>query len=234
MARLEARAPLEPQRVRYNLLAVQERIEAACGRAGRHAGEVELLAATKYVPVEQMGALAEAGIRLIGENTAQALAEKHARFGDVFTFDFIGHLQSRKAKQVLPVVRLVHSVETESLLQQIERHSPDPASLLLEVNVAGEGSKFGIALDGVDEFLERADAYPKARFVGLMTMPPLVPAPEAARPYFSALRELAARLDRGWSPRHEFRVLSMGTSQDFEVAVEEGATVVRLGSVLYA
>ena len=215
-------------------MAVSERIAAACARAGRRAEDVELLAATKYVPVDQMGALAEAGIALVGENTAQALAEKQARFGDLFTFDFIGHLQSRKAKQVVPSVRLVHSVESESLLQQIERHCPEQASLLLEVNVAGEGSKFGIAPGDVDRFLEAADAYPKARFIGLMTMPPLVPAPEAARSYFSVLRELAERLERRWPPRHEFRVLSMGTSQDFEVAVEEGATVVRLGHVLYA
>jgi pyridoxal phosphate enzyme (YggS family) len=224
--------PLEPDRIKANLAAVRERIAAACSRAGRDASEVELLAATKYVPVDELGALADAGIGLVGENIAKDLEEKHARWGERFTFDFIGHLQSRKTKDVLPHVRLIHSVESESVLRQLERHARSDVRVLLEVNLAQEASKYGVDPGAVDSFLEQAERYEKISFAGLMTMPPLAADPEDARPYFSALRELAQRLARDWSGRHEFGVLSMGTSQDFEVAVEEGATVLRLGSVL--
>lgn len=225
---------LDPERVRDNLAVVRERIASACSRVGRNRSEIELLAATKYVAAEELGALADAGVTLIGENIASDLAEKQSRWGDRFTYDFIGHLQSRKARQVLPLVRLIHSVESESVLRQLERHAGGGLSVLLEVNLAQEASKYGVDPGAVDGFLEHAEGYNKVRFAGLMTMPPLATEPDQARPYFSALRELAERLQRNWAPRHDFSVLSMGTSQDFEVAVEEGATVLRLGSVLYA
>jgi PLP dependent protein len=225
---------LQADRVRANLAAVRERIEAACARAGRDRGQVELLAATKYVPVDQMGVLAEAGIDLVGENIAKDLADKHGRWGDRFTFDFIGHLQSRKTRQVLPYVRLIHSVESESVLRQLDLHAEGHVSVLLEVNVAGEKSKHGLDPGSVDRFIEAAARYERVSFTGLMAMPPIVVDPEQARPYFAALRALAERLSREWAPSHDFRVLSMGTSQDFEVAIEEGASVVRLGGVLYA
>jgi PLP dependent protein len=225
---------LDPSRVRGRLEEVAGRVAGACARSGRGPGDVELLAATKYVPLEAMGALAEAGIRLVGENTAQSLQAKRDRWGDLFTYDFIGHLQSRKTKLVLPLVRLIHSVESESVLAQIERHAEGPARVLLEVNVAGEQSKYGVRPDEVDRFLERASGYEQVGFAGLMTMSPFTTQPEEARPHFAALRELAERLRAQWGPRHELSILSMGTSQDFEVAVEEGATLCRLGSVLYA
>jgi pyridoxal phosphate enzyme (YggS family) len=225
---------LDLDRVRASLAAVRERMAAACERTGRNPGDVELLAATKYVPVGQMGVLAEAGIDLVGENTAQALAEKQSRWGDSFTFDFIGHLQSRKTRDVLSKVRLIHSVESESVLRQLERHAAGEARVLLEVNLARESSKHGVAPDQVESFLESSVPYSKVVFCGLMTMPPLTTDPEQVRPHFAALRALAERLERDWAPRHEFRILSMGTSQDFEAAIEEGATVVRLGTVLYA
>jgi PLP dependent protein len=224
---------LDASRVRARLEEVAERVAGACGRSGRSPDDVELLAATKYVPVEAMGALAEAGIRLVGENTAQSLEAKHDRWGDLFTYDFIGHLQSRKTKLVLPLVRLIHSVESESVLAQIERHAEAPAKVLLEVNVAGEESKYGVPLGEVDRFLERASGYERVSFAGLMTMPPFTTNPEDVRPCFAALRELAERLQPEWGSRHELVTLSMGTSQDFEVAVEEGATLCRLGTVLY-
>jgi pyridoxal phosphate enzyme (YggS family) len=227
-------AELDPVRVRANLASVRERIAAACTRAGRDASAVDVLAATKYVPSDQMGALAEAGVELVGENIAQDLVAKHERWRDRLEFDFIGHLQSRKTKLVLPRVRLIHGVDSESVLRQIEQHAQEPARVLIEVNVAGEESKQGVAPDEVDRFVEAAAAYPKARFAGLMTMPPLAADCELTRPHFAALRELADRLRRDWAPEHEFSLLSMGTSQDYEVAVEEGATVVRLGTVLYA
>jgi uncharacterized pyridoxal phosphate-containing UPF0001 family protein len=225
---------LEPAQVRANLAAAQERVRQACGRAGRDPEGVEILAATKYVPVGLVGALIEGGVRLAGENTAQALQAKHERWGDALVFDFIGHLQSRKTKTVLRLARLVHSIQSESALDQVERHGQGEAGLLLQVNVAGEGSKDGLAPEAVDSFVEAASARAGVAFAGLMTMPPLTGDAELARPHFVALRELAARLQGDWSPRHDFSILSMGTSQDFEVAVEEGATICRLGGVLYS
>ncbi len=165
--------------------------------------------------------LAEAGITLVGENRAQELAAKHAAHGDLFTWDFIGHLQSRKVRQIVPLVRLIHSVGSASALEQLGRHAGPDAEILLEVNVAGEPGKSGIAPAELPAFLERSPV----PVVGLMTMPPLAPRPEDSRSHFAALRELAAR--------HGLRELSMGTSQDFPVAVQEGATIVRLGSTLY-
>ena len=225
---------LSADRVRTRLREAEERVARSCERAGRSPHEVELLAATKYVPVDALGTLAEAGVKLVGENLAADLEAKQERWGERFTWDFIGHLQSRKTKQVLPRVRLIHSVESESVMRQIERHADAPVRVLLEVNVAGEASKHGIAVEDVDRFLETAAEFEAVRFAGLMTMPPLVHDPEHARPHFAALRALAERLEQRWGGRHSFSVLSMGTSQDYEVAVEEGATICRLGSVLYA
>jgi pyridoxal phosphate enzyme (YggS family) len=225
---------LDPERVRVHFQEAEQRIARACERVGRSAHEVELLAATKYVPSDEMGALAEAGVRLVGENIASDLESKQERWGDRFTWDFIGHLQSRKTKIVLPRVRLIHSVSSESVMRQIDRHGDTDVGLLLEVNLAGEESKHGVPPDELDSFLESAARFEAVSFAGLMTMPPLAPDPEGARPYFAALRRLAERLEPAWSPRHRFSVLSMGTSQDYEVAVEEGATICRLGNVLYA
>jgi len=218
---------LEADRVRARLAEVHERIAST----GRDPGDVEILAAVKYVPVEQMGVLADAGISLVGENTAQALIAKQERWGDRFTWDFIGHLQSRKTKEVLPRVRLIHSVESDSVVERIQRLAAEPTRVLLEVNVAGEESKNGVPLAGVDRFVELAGD--KVVFAGLMTMPPFAERPEEARPHFVRLRELRDRLQGEWGGRHDFTALSMGTTQDYEVAVEEGATIVRLGSVLY-
>jgi pyridoxal phosphate enzyme (YggS family) len=224
---------LDPARVQARLAEARATIAAACARSGREPAEVELLAATKYVPLELMGALAEAGVTLVGENTAQALVAKQERWGDAFTWDFIGHLQSRKTKQVLPRVRLIHSLESDSVVEQIERHADGPVRVLLEVNVAGEESKYGVPLAQVDAFVERVSQGEAIVLAGLMTMPPFTERPEDARPWFARLRDLGERLRADWAPRHEFGALSMGTSQDFGAAVEEGATIVRLGGVLY-
>jgi pyridoxal phosphate enzyme (YggS family) len=226
--------PLEAARVRARLDEVRERIAGACARAGRDPAQVEILAATKYVPLDQMGTLSEAGVRLVGENTAQDLVAKQERWGDTFTWDFIGHLQSRKTKLVLPRVRLIHSVESESVVDRLERHAERPARVLMEVNVSGEETKYGVPAAEVEAFVERASGAERVVFAGLMTMPPFAEHSEEARPYFARLRELAERLRGEWAPRHDFGVLSMGTTQDFEVAVEEGATIVRLGGVLYS
>ncbi|MEA2224554.1 MAG: dependent protein [Solirubrobacteraceae bacterium] len=212
---------LTAERVRANLAEVRERIAAAAARAGRDPGDVEIVAAVKYVPVEQLAALAEGGVTVVGENRAQDLQAKVAAHGDAFTWDFIGHVQSRKVKQIAPLVRLIHSVSTESVLAQLERHAAPGLRILVEVNVAGEEGKDGVAPAALDAFLERCPV-PVA---GLMTMPPLTDRAQDSRRWFAALRELAS--ERG------LRELSMGTTQDYEVAVEEGATIVRIGTQLF-
>ncbi|HVP00979.1 MAG TPA: YggS family pyridoxal phosphate-dependent enzyme [Solirubrobacteraceae bacterium] len=212
---------LRAERVAANLAAVREEVAAACARAGRDPAGVDVLAAVKYVPVEELGALAGAGITLVGENRAQDLVAKATAYPGRFTFDFIGHLQSRKVRQILPYVRWIHSLASDSALEQLRRHAPPETQVLVEVNVAGEEGKSGIAPAALDAFIERCPV----RVVGLMTMPPLAAEPEASRRWFAALAELAAA--RG------LRELSMGTTQDFAVAVEEGATVLRIGTRLY-
>jgi PLP dependent protein len=196
---------MSPDAVRANY----ERIRREVGP------DVTVVAATKYVRVEEMGALAEAGVEVVGENRAQDLQAKHASYADVFRWHFIGHLQSRKAKIVSELCDLCHSLDSESAAKRLSI----PA--LLEVNLSGEATKSGIAPEEIERFLE---LYPDVR--GLMTMPPLAEDPEASRPYFRRLRELAEA--------HGLRDLSMGTSQDYRIAAEEGATYVRVGSVLYA
>jgi PLP dependent protein len=203
---------LDPLRIAANLERVREQ-----------AGEgVEILVASKYVPLEEMGALAEAGVTLVGENRQQDLAAKRERWGDAFEWDFIGNLQSRKVKLLLPACRLIHSVATDSALAQLGRHAEPGTEVLVEVNVAGEEGKAGIDPGELRAFISAADP---VRVSGLMTMPPFSQDPQASRPYFARLAELAAE--------HGLERLSMGTSQDWEVAIEEGATIVRLGTALF-
>lgn len=197
---------------------VAANLEEAKALAG---GRVEILVATKYVPLEEMGKLAEAGVRLVGENRQQDLAAKHERWGDAFEWDFIGNLQSRKLKLVLPLCRLIHSVATESVLAQLEKHGGPETEVLVEVNVSGEEGKGGVEPAQLPGFLERCPV----RVGGLMTMPPFSEDPEDSRPYFARLAELAAAND--------LERLSMGTSQDWRVAIEEGATIIRLGHALF-
>jgi PLP dependent protein len=203
---------LDPARIRSNLEGIRE-----------HTGpNVEILAATKYVRDEDMGALAEAGIELVGENRLQELEEKQRSWRESFTWDFIGNLQSRKLKRILPLVRLIHSVASDSVLDQLGKNAEDDTEILVEVNLSGEEGKGGVAPEELDAFIDRCPV----RVSGLMTMPPFTEEPEASRPYFARLAELAG--ERG------LERLSMGTSQDWRVAVEEGATIIRLGSVLWA
>jgi pyridoxal phosphate enzyme (YggS family) len=203
--------------VRANLERVREQIAAT----GRDPDHIEILAAVKYVPAQHLQALAEGGITLVGENRAQELEAKVEVCPGRFTWDFIGHLQSRKVKQVLPHVRYVHSVSSESVLRQLERHGTSDTEVLVEVNVAGEPAKSGVAPEELGDFIDRCPV----TVVGLMTMPPLAATPEDSRPHFAALARLAEQ--------HGLRHLSMGTSQDYLVAVQEGATIVRLGTTLY-
>jgi PLP dependent protein len=202
---------LEAERIRANLQAVRD-------RAGP---DVEIVAATKYVPLEEMGALSDAGVDLVGENRLQDLEAKRERWGNAFTWDFIGNLQSRKVKHILPLVRLIHSVASDSALDQLGRHRTSDTEVLVEVNVAGDESKGGVSPQELGGFIERCPV----RVVGLMTMPPFTTDAEKSRPAFARLGELASE--------HGMTRLSMGTSQDWEVALEEGATIIRLGTALY-
>jgi PLP dependent protein len=202
---------LEPAVIRANLERVRE-------KAGP---DVEILAATKYVLPDEMGKLAEAGVTLVGENRLQDLEAKRERWAGDFTWDFIGNIQSRKVKSIVPLVRLIHSLASDSALEQLGKHGDPTTAVLIEVNLAGEESKGGVEPDDLGAFIERCPV----NVEGLMTMPPFSEDPEASRPYFARLAELAAE--------HRLQRLSMGTSQDWEVAVQEGATIVRLGSTLY-
>ncbi len=207
--------------VRRSTLRPREDLADARGRARP---QVEVLAATKYVSVEDLPVLAEAGIRLVGENRAQDLQAKVAAHGDLFEWDFIGQLQSRRVRLIVPHVRLIHSVASDSALRELGRHAElarPGLRILVEVNVSGEEGKAGVRPDELDAFIARS-LLPVA---GLMTMPPFSRDPESSRRWFATLRTLAD--ERG------LEHLSMGTSQDYLVAVEEGATIVRIGTKLY-
>jgi pyridoxal phosphate enzyme (YggS family) len=204
-------ATLTAGRVRENLARVREELPE----------HVQILAAVKYVPLEDLGALGEAGIELVGENRAQDLEAK-AQAHPEFRWHFIGQLQSRKVKLILPHVELIHSVASDSALRQLEKHGTPDTRILVEVNVAGEDEKAGIAPADLGDFIARCPV----TVTGLMTMPPFAEDPEDSRPHFAALKRLA--------DEHGLSELSMGTSQDYRVAAEEGATIVRLGTILYA
>jgi PLP dependent protein len=217
---------LRVEQVRANVQRVREEIDAAAqrSRAVRGDAAVQLLAATKYIPSHELPVLAQAGISLVGENRAQDLEAKVAEHGELFEWDFIGQLQSRRVRAIVAHVRLIHSVASESALRELERHRDQARAglrILIEVNLTGEPGKAGIAPAQLDEFVARSP-FPVA---GLMTMPPLSADATASRPWFAALRELAR--ERG------LEHLSMGTTQDYAVAVEEGATIVRIGTKLY-
>ena len=205
-------AGLDPERVRRNLEEV---------RAELPDPSITILAAVKYLDAEDLPALWEAGIRVVGENRAQELQAK-AEAHPQFTWDFIGHLQSRKVKTVLPLVRWIHSVASDSALKELGKHGTPETEVLVEVNIAGEEGKSGIAPQALPDFLERCPV----KVVGLMTMPPFTERAEDSRRWFAALAQLATD--------HGLRELSMGTTQDFAVAAQEGATIVRIGNRLYA
>jgi pyridoxal phosphate enzyme (YggS family) len=212
---------LDADRVRANLAEVRDEIAAAAARAGRAADDVEVVAAVKYVALDDLAALRDAGVTVVAENRAQELERKAAAHPGAFTWDFIGQLQSRKVRTLAPLVRRIHSVASDSALKELGKHARDGLEFLVEVNIAGEEGKAGIAPADLAAFIDRAPFAP----VGLMTMPPLAQAPEDSRRWFAALRDLAET--------HRLEQLSMGTTQDFAVAVEEGATIVRVGTRLY-
>jgi len=213
---------------------VRENIGSALERSGRLGERVRVLVATKYYAPEQLAELAEAGVDLVGENRAEDLVQKQELLGDRFEWQFIGHLQRRKAKIVVPRVTLVHSVDSVRLIEEISKRAPEGGSdVLIQVNVADEESKYGVSEGGVEELLEAAAGTEgSVRARGLMTLAPLVEEAEDVRHVFAKLRTIRDRLRQSWNLRFDLSELSMGMSGDYEVAVEEGATVVRIGRML--
>jgi pyridoxal phosphate enzyme (YggS family) len=215
---------VDPERVRMNLERVRDEIARTASASEHGRADVQILAATKYVPADQLPALAAGGVGLVGENRAQDMAAKVAAHGDMFEWDFIGRLQSRRVREIVPHTRIIHSLASASALRELRRHGElarPGLRVLLEVDVAGDDAKAGIRPDEIAAYVERSP-FPVA---GLMTMPPLTEDPESSRPWFAALR--------GLGREHGLEHLSMGTSQDFLVAVAEGASIVRIGTNLY-
>lgn len=220
---------IDPDALRAVLDEAREQLDEAAARAGRPPGSVELVLAGKYVPAAETEALIAAGVGVVGENRLQDLRARRAVAGDRLTFDFIGHLQRNKVRDVLPAVRLLHSLDSARLAAEIASRAEGPARVLVEVNVAEEPTKGGIVPPRLRAFVEDVSEHPDLVIGGLMAMPPLHTDAELSRPYFAAARRLAEDLSTEWRGRHDFRDLSMGTSQDYLVAAEEGATMVRVG-----
>ena len=220
--------------IKERLAVVRENIGRALERGGRPGERVRVLVATKYYAPEQLAELAGAGVDLVGENRAEDLMEKQEILGDRFEWHFIGHLQRRKARVVVPRVTLVHSVDSARLIEEISKRAPeDGAEVLIQVNVADEESKYGVTEGEVEELLEAAlGTEGSVRVRGFMTLAPLVEDPEDVRHVFAKLRTIRDRLGESWSPHFDLSELSMGMSGDYEVAVEEGATMVRIGRML--
>ena len=220
--------------IRDRLADVQETIQGALERSGRGEEQVRILVATKYYDPEQLSALTQAGVELIGENRAEDLLQKQNLFGDRFEWHFIGHLQRRKAKVVVPRVTLVHSVDSVRLIEELAKRAPEGGvDILIQVNVADEESKYGVSEEEVGKLLgAAAQTGGRVRARGFMTLAPLVEDPEDVRYVFAKLRTIRDSLRKSWSPHFDLSELSMGMSDDYEVAVEEGATVVRIGRML--
>jgi len=222
-------AVLDPKKLRDAMTEASEKLDEAARRAGRPAGSVELLLAGKYIPADEVPALIEAGVRRVGENRLQDMIAKMEVSEGALEFDFIGHLQRRKVRDVLAAVRLIHSVDSPRLAAEIAKHAEGPTRVLVEVNIGDENNKAGIAPDALEQFVEEISVHDKVIVGGLMSMPPPTDDPEASRPFFAATRALAEGLAERWKGRHDVSDLSMGTSQDYVVAAEEGATLVRVG-----
>ena len=227
-------ASVQAAQIRDRLARARVRVAEALERGGRGPDEARVLVASKYYSPDQIQALAEAGADLLGENRAEDLVDKQGIFGDRFEWHFIGHVQRRKARIVAPRVDLIHSVDSVRLVEELgKRASEGGIEVLFQVNVSGEESKYGVPEGEVEGLLEAA-AETDGRVIarGLMTIAPLVEDPEQVRYVFAKLREIRGRLQRSWSPHFDLSELSMGMSGDYEVAVEEGATLVRIGRTL--
>lgn len=219
-----------------NLSLVRERIARAARRAGRREEEIELVAVTKTVEVARIREAIQAGVKTIGENRVQEASIKHKEIGPEVNWHMVGHLQRNKAKKALEVFDLIHSVDSSALAEEIDRRAGGlerKMDVLLEVNVSGEESKFGLKVEEVFKFLEDASKLKNIHILGLMTMTPFTASPETSRPYFRKLRCLSEEIKSAGIEGVEMKYLSMGMSQDFETAIEEGANMVRVGTAIF-
>ena len=220
-----------------NVRLVHERMREAALRAGRSPEETRLVAVSKTVPIERTAEAVQAGVNILGENYLQEAQGKIDQFELPVSWHFIGHLQSKKAKLVVPLFDLIHSVDSFNLAQEISKRAANldkTADVLIQVNVSGEASKFGTLPEHLEPLLDRIQTLGNVCVRGLMTMPPYFDQPERVRPFFARLRELMGRVKgRGWSSNIRLEELSMGMSGDFEVGIEEGATLVRVGTSIF-
>lgn len=219
---------IDPDLLRTVMVEVGAEVDAAATRSGRDPGAAEILLAGKYLAADEAPALVAAGIRRVGENRLNDLVAKQGVVGDALQFDFIGHLQRRKAGDVVHRVRLIHSVDSQALADELAARAKGPLRVLVEVNIADEPTKHGVAPRDLDRFIEYCSGVDVV-VGGLMTLPPAVARGEDSRRWFARLRELRDGMMSRWSPHHDLHDLSMGTTQDFVVAVEEGASIVRVG-----
>lgn len=229
-----ATTTLDPDRLASAVAEVRAELDAAAAVSGRPAGAVELVLAGKYLAPAHTPALLAAGVTLVGENRLQDLEARQEVAEGRLTFDFIGHLQRRKVREVLPAIRLLHSLDSERLAEEIAKRAGGETRVLVQVNVGEEGSKGGIFPSRLRDFVRSVSAHPQLVIGGLMAMPPAQTDAEHSRRHFGIVRELREDLAREWAGRHDMRDLSMGTSQDYAVAAEEGATMVRVGRALIA
>jgi pyridoxal phosphate enzyme (YggS family) len=220
---------MDADRLREALAEGRGRVDEAAARGGRPPGAVEIVLAGKYIPAEDAPALVAAGVEVVGENRLQDLEAKRALVGDALTFDFIGHLQRRKVRDVLRLARLVHSLDSTRLADEIAARAEGPTRVLVEVLIDDAPGKSGIVPSQLRAFVDDVTAHTGLVLGGLMAMPPPQTDAERSRPHFASIRRLAQELAEEWAGRHDFRDLSFGTSQDYEVAVEEGATMIRVG-----
>ena len=220
--------------IRLRIEGVRSRVKEALERSGRRPDAAKILVASKYYTEEQISPLLEAGVNLLGENRSEDLICKQEAFGNDFEWHFIGHLQRRKAKDVAGRVSLIHSVDSVRLIEELHKRAPESGlNVLLQVNVSGEDSKYGVSEDEVESLLESAAKTEGIVNVGgLMTIAPMVEDPEDVRYVFAKLREMRDSLRQAWSPHFDLSDLSMGMSSDYEVAIEEGATLVRVGRTI--
>jgi pyridoxal phosphate enzyme (YggS family) len=220
--------------IKERLDVVRGRVTEALRKSGREPGEARILVASKYYAPEQMAALADAGVELLGENRAEDLLEKQETFGDAFEWHFIGHLQRRKARDVVSRVTLIHSVDSVRLIRELDRRAPEGGiEILIQVNASGEESKYGVEEDEVEPLLEAAagtEGRVQAR--GFATLAPLVERADDVRYVFTKLQAIRDRLKSNWSPHFDLSELSMGMSNDYWIAIEEGATIIRIGRAL--
>lgn len=218
------------------LKEVEERIQAACDRAGRSRSEVTLIAVSKTKPVPVLQEAYDLGVRVFGENKVQELTEKYEVLPDDIRWHMIGHLQTNKVKYIIDKVDLIHSVDSMKLAETIEKEAAKKdltVRILIEVNVAEEESKFGLKVDEVIPFIEKIATFPHLRVCGLMTIAPFVENPEENRPIFANLHKLSVDIEKKNIDNVNVSILSMGMTNDYEVAIEEGATMVRVGTGIF-